>query len=142
MKKTYWIYGGMMGVLLLVLQAVHYKAMIRDVQLEIFGGVIAVLFLGLGVWVGAQLIRRKKSDQINKQKARALQLSERELEVLALLDQGLSNQEISDRLFVSLNTTKTHISRIYQKMGVSRRTQAVQKARELDIISSPERTIS
>lgn len=136
MTKTYLIYGALMGLLLLVLQAFQYKAMIRDIRLEVFAGVIATLFLGLGVWLGLQFIKLKESAKLNKEKAQALQLSDRELEVLQLLAEGLSNQEIADRLFVSVNTTKTHISKIYQKLNVSRRTQAVQKARDLAIISS------
>lgn len=140
MRKSYWIYGSLAGVLLLVLQVVHYRAMVRDIQLELFGVIVAVVFLGLGVFVGIQLYHRQQSARIDKSRAKALLLSTREVEVLALLAEGFSNQEIADRLFVSLNTTKTHLSNIYQKLNVSRRTQAVQKARELAIVSSPEST--
>ena len=138
MKKTYLIYGGLMGVLLLLMQMLHYKVMIRDVRIEVFGGLIAILFLGVGVWLGLQFLKVKEASKVNREKAKAQQLSDREIEVLQLLAQGHSNQQIADQLFVSLNTIKTHISKIYQKLNVSKRTQAVQKALEMAIISSPE----
>ncbi|WP_421897400.1 response regulator transcription factor [Marinoscillum sp.] len=140
MKKSYWIYGGATGILLLLLQVLHYRAIVRDLRLEVFGVVIAVIFMVLGVWVGIQLYKRRQTTVIDRSRAQALQLSARETEVLGLLVDGCSNQEIADRLFVSLNTTKTHLSNIYQKLNVSSRTQAIQKVRELASLSSPEST--
>ncbi len=139
MKRTYLIYGGVMGLLLLLLQMVQYKAMIRDIRLEVFGGFIALVFLGIGVWLGLQFIKLREVSIVNQEKARASKLSDREIEVLRLLSEGLTNQQIADELFVSLNTIKTHLAKIYQKLGVSRRTQAIQKAQELAILSSSEK---
>ncbi len=140
MKRSYWIYGGATGVLLLLLQVLHYRTMVRDLRLEVFGVVIAAIFMVLGVWVGIQLYKRRQATLIDQSRAQALQLSARETEVLSLLVDGCSNQEIADRLFVSLNTTKTHLSNIYQKLNVSSRTQAIQKVRDFGITSSPEST--
>ncbi|HCX22805.1 MAG: helix-turn-helix transcriptional regulator [Flammeovirgaceae bacterium] len=140
MKRAYLLYGLMAGLLLLVIQVFEYKAMLRDLRLEIFGGIVAIIFLGLGVFVGVQVVKRRQLlNTINSNHDHGL--SDRELEVLKLLADGLSNQQIADQLFVSLNTTKTHLAKIYQKLNVSRRTQAVQKAREIGVIGSSERTI-
>lgn len=142
MKKSFWIYGVTMGLLLLLLQIIHYKTMIRDFQLEIFGFFIALLFLSIGIWVGVSIYN--KTQQLGSRRnlsQRQIILSDRELDVLELMADGLSNQEIADRLFVSLNTTKTHISNIFQKLDVKRRTQAVQKALNTGILRSPKSTI-
>lgn len=138
MKRSYWLYGIVAGVLLVMLQAIQYKTMIRDMRLELFAGVIAILFMIVGVIVGLQFVKRKSANEVDTSKAEQLNLSERELEVLQLLADGYSNQEIADKLFVSLNTIKTHISNLYSKMNVGRRTQAVQKARDLAILIPPK----
>ena len=127
--RSYWLYGLVVGVILIVLEIVQYKTFIREIQFEITGLIIGGLFLALGIWFGIRFFNRKEN--LKGYNAEELGLSKREVEVLELLAQGLSNQEIADKLFVSLNTTKTHISSIYAKMGVSRRTQAVEKARRL-----------
>ncbi|RED96581.1 helix-turn-helix transcriptional regulator [Marinoscillum furvescens] len=135
MKRSFLMYGLVMGLVILVQQVVHYRTLVRDLQLEFFGGIIAVLFMGLGVFLGTRGLKGQPEASVDKQRGAAHQLSERELEVLALLCAGHSNQEIADKLFVSLNTVKTHLSNIYQKLHVTRRTQAVQKARELGIVN-------
>ena len=61
-------------------------------------------------------------------------LSQRELEVLHLISQGLSNREISERLFLALDTVKGHNQRIFSKLQVQRRTEAVSRARELGLV--------
>jgi len=121
-----------MGLLLLLLEAIQYKIAIRDLPLELFGGIIATVFLGLGIWIGIIIYQKKSlSGQFADKK---LGLSKREIDVLELLAEGYSNQEIGDKLFISLNTIKTHTSSIYQKLNVRRRTQAIQKAQELQIL--------
>lgn len=131
--KTYLVYGGTMGLLVILLEVVHYKTVIRDLSFEIFGLIIGLIFLGVGIWIGILIYKKKMNpDDYDRRK---LGLSKRELEVLQLLSQGFSNQEIADKLFVSLNTCKTHISKIYQKMNVKRRTQAIQKARGFALIT-------
>jgi DNA-binding CsgD family transcriptional regulator len=113
--KKYLVYGLLMGVLALILQVTHYKLLVRDINLELFGFIIGILFLGIGVFLGRRLIRGERSPiDINHKK---IGLSEREKEVLLLIAEGLSNQEIADRLSISLSTAKTHISRIYSKLN-------------------------
>ena len=127
--RSYWLYGLVMGMVLILLQIIEYRTRIRDLQIELYVILIGGLFLALGTWIGVKVLsKRTRSTPMDIE---ALNLSTREKEVLELLVEGYSNQEISDKLFVSLNTTKTHISNIYAKLGVRRRTQAVQKARTL-----------
>lgn len=120
---------------MIILQIIHYKTMIREMEIEVYGGLIGVLFLIFGIWLGTSTFRKKNVDKYDGKK---LGLSKRELEVLVLLSQGLSNQEVADKLFVSLNTAKTHISSIYTKLNVKRRTQAIQKARDMALIHPPK----
>lgn len=137
-KSSYLIYGAGMGILLVILQVLHYKSLIRDIKLEVFGAIIALIFLGLGLLLSRSL--RKPSLYFSQNSTKGLsELSERELDVLHLLAEGLSNQEIADRLFVSLNTTKTHLSNIYSKLNVKSRTQAIRRAKELAILTPTER---
>ncbi len=126
-------YGLLMGLLFIILQAVNYRTVIRDVSMELYGVVIALIFLSLGLWFGLKMSQKSKI-HFNESKASNLHdLSERELDVIKLMALGLTNQEIADRLYISLNTIKTHTSNIYSKLNVERRTQAIQKARELNI---------
>ncbi|MBV6646222.1 MAG: DNA-binding response regulator [Cyclobacteriaceae bacterium] len=135
MNKSTWVYGGVMGVLLIVLQSLNYRTLIKDISLEVYGGIIAILFLAVGIWLGSVLIKRVNEGTLfSFVKSKEVGLSNREAEVLQLMTEGLSNQEIADRLFVSMNTIKTHTSNIYVKLHVKRRTQAVQKASELQLI--------
>lgn len=116
---------------MVILEIVHYRTVIRELEVELYVGIIGILFLALGIWLGSNLLQKRPTRLFDNKK---LGLSKRELEVLELMAQGLSNQEVADQLFVSLNTTKTHISNIYSKLSVKRRTQAIQKARDLALI--------
>ncbi len=134
-KKQHLLYGFMMGISLLLLQIFNYKAILRDVSIETYGFIIAVIFVSIGVWIGRRPGR--KSQSYHTESSSVLiesNLSEREMEVLKAMASGLSNQEIADKLFVSLNTIKTHSSNIFSKLNVKRRTQAIQKARESNLI--------
>ncbi len=98
---------------------------------------IAVIFTGCGIWVGSLLTSKKKAArnfEVNRKALDYLQISERELEVLSLLAEGLSNDEIAGKLYVSVNTVKTHLTNLYQKLDVKRRTQAVKKGKSLKLI--------
>ena len=122
-----------------LLKFVEYRLFVRDLSMEFYVGVVAVLFTSLGVWVGLKLTRKKviliSPDFVFDQPALdRLGISKREFEVLGLIASGLSNQEIADKLFVSVNTIKSHSSNLFQKLDVSRRTQAIQRAKELRII--------
>lgn len=135
LNRIYWIYGGAMGLLMVILQVFNYKTTVREIEVEMYAGVVGILFLIFGIWLGTATFRKKNSDRYDGAK---LGLSKREIEVLELLAQGFSNQEIADKLFVSLNTAKTHISNIYSKLNVKRRTQAIQKARDFALIHTPK----
>ncbi len=122
------------------LKFVEYRFFVRDLSLEFYIAVLAILFTGLGVWAGIKLTRKQTvfvattGFAFDQEKIDRLGLSKREYEVLELMAQGLSNQEIADKMFVSLNTVKTHSANLYSKLDVKRRTQAVQRGKELQLI--------
>lgn len=139
MKKTILLYGLSLAALVAILKFVEYRLFVRDLSMEFYVGVVAVLFTALGVWVGLRLTRKKvivlpADFTLDQGALDRLALSKREFEVLVLISSGLSNQEIADKLFVSVNTIKTHSSNLFQKLDVSRRTKAIQRAKELRII--------
>ena len=138
MWKTVLIYGVILAVATLALQWLQYRYLARSYPVEIYVGLIAVGFMGLGVWVGARLFRKSAvagpDFDGNPQAVASLGISGRELEVLNLLAAGQSNKEIAGKLSVSPNTVKTHVSRLFEKLKVSRRTQAILRARELGMI--------
>lgn len=151
--KQAFIYAASLVVLLLFLQVLQYKLVLLKHSYEFYILCIALVFTGLGIWLALKLMKPKTEIQtvvvekpvvvkelseadllrIEKQKQQ-LGLSGRELEVLQLMAEGLSNQEIADRLFLSLPTIKTHSSNLFLKLDVKRRTQAVEKARQLGLI--------
>lgn len=141
MKKIILIYGASLAVLVFLLKYLEYQFFAKDLALEFYLAVIAMLFTGLGIWAGFRLTRKKvvvvkiSADFVfNERELERLGISKREHEVLEWMAKGLSNQEIADKLFVSLNTVKTHTSNLFLKLEVSRRTQAIQKAKELSLI--------
>lgn len=143
------LYGISLAGLLFLLKWLELRFIIIDHSFEIYVGLIACLFTALGIWLALKLTRPKIETVIVEKEILVyptvdsgqdevvctdMSLSKREIEVLQLMAEGLSNQEIAARLFVSLNTIKTHTSRVFEKMDVKRRTQAVEKARRLSII--------
>ena len=139
MRKTILLYGIAMAALIGVLKFFEYRFLVRDLSLEFYVGAVAVLCTGLGVWVGLRLTRRKvviatPEFKLNEPELQRLGISKREYEVLELIAQGLSNQEIAERLFVSLNTVKTHSSNLFMKLDARRRTQAIHRAKELGLL--------
>jgi len=138
LKKSIFLIGVSLGLLLTFLRALDYFVLVHSFAFEYYAAAIAAIFLGMGIWAGYRLSYKKHgqaSHYISAPAAEAQGLSERELEVLLELTNGLSNKEIANKLFVSLNTVKTHISSIYLKLHVKRRTQAVSQAKGLKIIS-------
>lgn len=143
------LYGISLAFLLFFLKWIELRFIIINHTLEIYIGLIALLFTGLGIWLALKLTKPKVETQIiekeittkntdfiiNEEVMNELGISKRELEVLQLMADGLSNQEIAERLFVSLNTIKTHSSKVFEKMDVKRRTQAVEKAKRLSLIA-------
>ncbi|MEO6978593.1 MAG: LuxR C-terminal-related transcriptional regulator [Mucilaginibacter sp.] len=145
--KQIIIYGISLALLLLLLKWLEWHFIIIDHAFEIYAGAIAVVFTGLGIWLAVMLIKPKVKTVIvekqifanaafilNEAELNRLRLSSRELEVLQLIADGLSNQQIAERLFVSLNTIKTHASNLFLKMEVERRTQAIEMAKRLGLI--------
>jgi DNA-binding CsgD family transcriptional regulator len=130
------MYGLALAAGAFVLRWLEYQYAVRTFSTEIYIVLIAAAFTVLGIWLGHRLTRRGTDPDFEKnaQALHYLGVSEREYEVLALLADGLSNREIAERLFVSPNTVKTHLMHLYEKLGVSRRTQAIHKARELRLI--------
>jgi len=138
-RKTILIYGVALAALTVILKFIEYRYFVRDLSLEFYLGVVAILFAGLGVWAGLRLTRRKvvianPDFKLNEPELQRLGISKREYEVLELMAQGLSNQEIADKLFVSLNTVKTHSSNLFMKLDARRRTQAVRRAKEFGLL--------
>ena len=141
-KKTVLMYGLGLALLVFLLKWLEYRLLVRDLSVEFYVGLVAVFFTGLGIWAGLRLTRPQVKLVVAPspfvQDASALHrlgISKRELEVLELMAEGLSNQQIADRLFVSLNTIKTHAANLFLKLEVSKRTHAIQKARELRLIA-------
>jgi DNA-binding CsgD family transcriptional regulator len=151
MKKQTLIYGliyGLCGgVLIVVLKLIKFRFLVVEHSIEIYGGLIALLFAGVGIWLGLKLTKKKEvvvvkevpvpSSQpfaLNEERLKNLGITKRELEILELIAQGMSNREIAEKLFVSENTVKTHSSRLFDKLSARRRTQAVQIAKEMRLI--------
>lgn len=144
------LYGAALATILLFLKWLEWRLLILDHSMEFYIGAIALTFTILGIWLARKLFRPEKETLVvekwmTTKPPRAgeapdvsiLQrhgLSKREWEVLALMSDGLSNQEIADRLFVSLNTVKTHTSNLYLKLDVKRRTQAIEKAKRAGLL--------
>ena len=144
MKRTILWYSLALFVLVFLLKFLEYRYIIRDLSLEFYLGLVSVLFTTVGIWLGLKLTRKKVITvhapapnpvfEFNEQALSQTGISKRELEVLTLMAQGLTNQEIADKLFVSLNTIKTHSSNLFLKLEVKRRTQAIERAKQLRLI--------
>jgi len=136
------LYGLCGGVLITILRLTEYRFLVVEHSVEIYAGLIAAIFAGLGIWLGLTLTRRKNPPPPSsaepftpdEQRISQLGITPRELEILGLIASGLSNREIADSLFVSENTVKTHSSRLFDKLGARRRTQAVQLGKQAHLI--------
>ena len=139
-----------MAILVFALKWLQWKFVVVDNSIDIYIGLIAIFFTALGVWVATQLVKPKiqtvvvekevlvsptQEFTVNESELKKLNLSNREYQVLRLLAKGNSNAEISDKLFLSLSTVKTHVSNLFIKMDVKSRTQAIEKAKRLKIIA-------
>jgi len=148
-NKQIILYSAALAAIIFVIRWFETRYVLGDDQLDTYITIIALLFTGLGIWLALKLRKPKVETVIvereilvappsefvlNEKELNRLSLSRRELEVLQLMAGGLSNQEIADRLFVSLNTIKTHTAQLFEKMEVKRRTQAVDLAKKLRII--------
>ena len=157
MKRHVLIYGLVAGVLIAALNLIEYRYLVIEHSVEIYGGLIAAVFSAVGIWLGLRITARRRpvgadvsSDPAavpgvapavpgqlflpNEKRREELHITPRELEILNLIAEGMSNRAIADRLFVSENTVKTHSSRVFDKLGAKRRTQAVQLGKELGLL--------
>lgn len=138
------LYGISLGTLAILLKVLEYRLMVYDYALELFIGVVAVLFMLVGTWFGMKVRARRGAMlpaavgevpfSVSPELLREFGISKREYEVLELIAQGCSTKEIADRLYVSRNTVKTHAASLFQKLDARRRTQAVQKAKSLGLL--------
>jgi len=140
MNSTAWLYGGVLAAVVILLQLFEYYLAISIFPTPVYIGIIALLFTALGIWLGKKLTGKNEPEspepvfRRNQKALKSLSISERELEVLEYLAKGNSNQEIANKLFISINTVKTHLTSLYQKLEVSRRSMAVKKARTLKLV--------
>lgn len=150
MKRHVLIYGIIGGILIALLKWTEYRFLVIEHSIEIYGGLIAATFAVLGIWLGIKLTGTRQKIVVkevpsvpavaeepfvpNERKQEDLGITRRELEVLALIAQGMSNREIAGKLYVSENTIKTHSSRVFDKLGAKRRTQAVQFGKEFGLL--------
>lgn len=150
MKRTVILYALALAGLVFLLKIIEYKFFIRDLPIAFYVGIVALMFSGVGIWAGMKLTKKKvieitkikhveehpgiRNNSFDPVVLDKLGISKRELEVLELMAQGFSNQEIADKLFVSLNTIKTHAANLFVKLDVKRRTQAIQRAKELSVV--------
>jgi two-component system, NarL family, response regulator LiaR len=141
--KRVILYGLAGGVLIALLKVLEYKYVVRAYPAEVYGGVVAVIFSAVGLYFGLRWSRSKEVVVVKEkggpfvldvERLKELGITPREHEILGLIAEGLSNREIGERLFVSENTVKTHSSRLFDKLGVNRRVQAVLKGRELSLL--------
>ena len=147
------IYGVTGGALIAVLRLIEFRFIVVEHSIEIYSALIAALFAAVGIWLGLKLTRKEEvvllkevevvkevpvpltePFSVNEEQQRQLGITKRELEILELIARGLSNREIADKIFVSENTVKTHSSRLFDKLGAKRRTQAVQIGKEIGLI--------
>jgi ATP/maltotriose-dependent transcriptional regulator MalT len=154
MKRHVLIYGLVGGVLIAALNLIQYRFLVIEHSVEIYGGLIAAIFSAVGIWLGLRITARRRPVEADasagtaeapkaasgqpfladEKRREELRITPRELEILNLIAQGMSNREIAGRLFVSENTVKTHSSRVFEKLGAKRRTQAVQMGKELGLL--------
>jgi len=146
-SKHILTYGLLGGALIALLKLAEYQSLVVERSVELYGAIIAAGFAGLGIWLGLRMTRARETIVVREIKVPAsatfvrdssrlesLGVTPRELEILELIASGLSNREIADRIFVSENTVKTHSSRLFDKLGAKRRTQAVQFAKQAGLI--------
>ena len=151
MRKTILVYGLLGGVLIAGLKVIEYRFVVIEHSIEIYGGLVALLFATLGIWLGLKLTKTKETIVVREvpvpvmvrasepfvadaKRVERFGITPRELEILELIASGLSNREIAEKLFVSENTVKTHSSRLFDKLSAKRRTQAVQIAKDAGLI--------
>ncbi len=146
--RLIWVYGFVLAILLFILKWLELRFIIYDHAFDIYIGAIALTFTLLGIWLALKISRPKTNTvfiekivyqstfnfSMDHAALAETGLSTRELEVLQLMAKGLSNKDIADELFLSLNTIKTHCSKIFEKMEVNSRMKAIEKAKRIGLI--------
>ena len=137
MKKTVFVFSALIIALLILFRLSRYSYLSNDISVEFVIGSIAVIFFFVGIYINKRTLHKEKlpQTQIDHKKIEQLGISKREYEVLVYISKGLSNKEIADTLFVSESTIKTHVSNLLAKLDAQRRTQALKKAKELQILA-------
>ena len=143
MRRTILVYGLIGGAIIAALKLAEYRFLVVEHSLEIYGGLVALVFAALGIWLGLKLTRTTERIVVREvpvpteapfvvrtESVERLGVTPREMEILQLIAAGLSNREIAERLNVSENTVKTHAARLFAKLNGRRRTQVVQIAQE------------
>ena len=146
-KRAVLFYGIGGGLLIALLRLIEYRFLVVEHSLEIYGGLIALVFAAVGIKLGLTLTKTKEVIVVkevpvpasqpfvrNEAKVAELGITPRELEILERIAAGLSTREIAEALFVSENTVKTHASRLFSKLDVNRRTQAVDVGKRSGLI--------
>ena len=139
MLKTVLRFGLIIAALLVLFQLSKVSVFIPDLPQDTILGIVGGVFIALGIYLGlkfrkVEVVEVAAKVEIDTQMIEKLGLTEREMEVLQLISEGFSNQEIGEKLFISESTIKTHISNLFVKLDVKRRTQAVTRAKEIRII--------
>ena len=154
MKRHVLIFGLAGGLLIVTLQYTEYRFVVIEHSVELYSALVAILFATFGIWLGLRITRRRETIVVrevlvpasgpdagsalpfspNTAQQQSLCITARELEILTLVARGFSNREIATQLFVSENTVKTHCARAFDKLGAARRTQAVQRGKELGLL--------
>src|SRR5580704_1913552 len=145
------LFGLAGGIVITLMKWTEYRFLVVEHSIEIYGGLTAATFAAFGIWLGLRLTRKQvvlkevpvpypvpvpagQPFVVNSKKQMELEITPRELEILELIASGMSNREIAEKIFVSENTVKTHSSRVFDKLGAKRRTQAVQMGKEFGLI--------
>ena len=146
MKRQVLIFGLIGGLLITLLKWSEYQFLVIEHSFQIYSALIAATFAALGIWLGIRLRGMRQKIVVkevpvaptpfvpDETKREGLGITRRELEILGLVAQGLSNREIAGKLYVSENTVKTHCSRAFDKLGAKRRTQAVQLGKDFGLL--------
>ena len=147
MPRHVLLYGLLAGLLIAGLKLIEYRWLLVAHSVELYAALVAAVFAAVGIWLGRRLTRPTETVVIrevlvpapaefvrDQVRLDALGITPRELEILELIAQGLSNREIAERVFVSENTVKTHSSRVFDKLGARRRTEAVKIGKQMRLI--------
>lgn len=135
MTRLVILYGIALAASAFLLEWLDYKHVVHAWSTQFYVACVAVIFVALGIWVGNRLTAKPRGQFARNDAAIAsMGISGREVEVLEMLAAGHANKVIARQLDISPNTVKTHLAKLFEKLEVASRTQAIQKARALEIL--------